>query len=146
MNKFGEKYVVDTNFLISHWMKIKDSPRVDAIVILDCVANECKTDDSEWRHLVCETVADTYAEVQRVFDVAKNAGIHLVDLYNEQGASDPVLLAYVLAENRGNQGALFSSKYVIVTDDKAVQRVAEVLGVDCYLSSKFLSEVFRIVV
>lgn len=56
--------------------------------------------------------------------------IRLVNLYTNQGAADPTLIAVALQEQAAEDATLFAKRWVIVTDDQAVAHVARGLCLD----------------
>lgn len=61
----------------------------------------------------------------------------LVNLYSNLGAADPMLLACALHATEEAHAGLFGSRWVIVTNDKAVRGVALSLGVEAVSREQF---------
>ncbi len=62
----------------------------------------------------------------------------LVDLYHNRGNADPLLVACALVERELNEQRLLTEKWVIVSDDRAVQAKAAEFEVDFLSSEQFL--------
>lgn len=62
----------------------------------------------------------------------------LVDLYANRGNADPLLLAHALVASQEASDTLFPSTWIVVSDDRAVQKAAGLYGLSTETSDEFL--------
>lgn len=76
---------------------------------------------------------DTLDQLQSVMLSANK----IVDLYNNEGNGDVLLIATVLSERRRELGSMLKTRWIIVTEDKGVVRLAGVFNIETISKKQF---------
>ena len=79
---------------------------------------------------VTPEILDMLTEVMKAIPVGST---DMVNLYDNKGAADPVLVATALALNHPRVPTLFDERWVVVTNDKAVHATAKQFKVETLL-------------
>lgn len=80
-----------------------------------------------------EVSIDTLDQLQNVMLSADK----IVDLYNNEGNGDVLLLATALSERRKELGSMLKTRWIIVTEDKGVAKLANVLNIETINKKQF---------
>lgn len=88
----------------------------------------------------CEypTSAAVLRALALVMDEIEPGETSLVDLYANKGNADPYLVACAIDGMGWTEDHLFGPNWVVVSDDNAVQRMADAFGVSILPSAEFL--------
>jgi len=89
------------------------------------------------RRLEFEMNADILERVRRVMASVSPGDTTLVDLYANKGNADPILIASAMYARELSETTLLPDEWVVVTDDRAVQRTAGQFGVPTLRSNEF---------
>lgn len=92
----------------------------------DEVLYECRgaSDFSEFSGQVFPTTTRVLQRVVEVMSTVEVDDFSLVDLYKSEGGADPLLIACALVAEECDEPSLFGFNWVIVSNDRAVQRRA----------------------
>ena len=80
-----------------------------------------------------EVSIDTLDQLQNVMLSADK----IVDLYNNEGNGDVLLIATILSERRKELGSMLKTRWIIVTEDKGVVRLASVFNIETISKKQF---------
>ena len=61
----------------------------------------------------------------------------IVDLYNNEGNGDVLLIATVLSERRKELGSMLKTQWIIVTEDKGVAKLAGIFNIETINKKQF---------
>lgn len=61
----------------------------------------------------------------------------IVDLYNNEGNGDVLLIATILSERRKELGSMLKTQWIIVTEDKGVAKLADVFNIETINKKQF---------
>lgn len=76
----------------------------------------------------------------KVMEGLENQGIGLINLYQNKGAADPLLIACAMDANQSESTKLFRFQWVAVTDDAQVRAEARKHDVETMSGIEFLSK------
>lgn len=133
----GDCYLLDNNALTKLTAPERRSTLVrERCMIIDEVDHEARfrrTPDLDLP--VVPVTADVLQWLGKV--MAHPGSEALIDLFRGQGNADPLLIASALALSEGAQQTLFQTPYIVVTDDEALARQADVFAVATIPSDQF---------
>ncbi|HEY1118339.1 MAG TPA: hypothetical protein VGE43_11585 [Acidimicrobiales bacterium] len=89
------------------------------------------------RRLEFEMNPDILERVRRVMASVSPKDAALVDLYANKGNADPILIATAMYARELSETTLLPDEWVVVTNDRAVQRTAAQFGVPTLRSNEF---------
>ncbi|WP_437771345.1 hypothetical protein [Arthrobacter sp. KNU40] len=143
MSDFGDIYVIDNNALTF----LGPAHRASAFFKQHCripseVLHEADgfPDVEELRQLEYRTNPDMLVALVEVMASVPPEDRKLVDLYANRGNADPLVVACALnGQQSGEEGALFSLTWTVVSGDKAVQAMARRFGVPVLTNEEFLA-------
>jgi hypothetical protein len=127
------KYLIDTNTLSNSILK-KTSERND-IFVLQEVVDEYAYSDQELNNIARSNIQRLYVSKKHIDKLVEILKVHgdnfdLIRLYTNEGTSDVLLIAYILAE-RDKPESLFSDEFTIVTRDKELIKTANSYDIKC---------------
>lgn len=134
-------YLVDTNTLSNIGRDRRKTPFfLSHTKLLSEILREAETspDISALRQLELKTTPTVLRSLIEVMATVESDDTSLVDLYRNQGGADPILVASSLAAQKEAGAALLDVRWIIVTDDKAVQKKASEFGLSCIASASFI--------
>lgn len=122
------KYLLDTNSLSNEILKLA-SKRDDFFVVRD-VLDELPQTIEERRKLTSSGVKILEVNnkhLKKLTDVMGKYGdnFSLIGLYMGEGTADVLMLAYILAERELEGDKLFPEKWIIVTEDRELIKIAK---------------------
>ncbi len=143
MSGYGDIYVIDNNALTF----LGTAHRACAFFKQHCripseVLHEADgfPDVEELRRLEYRTTPDMLVALVEVMASVPAEDRKLVDLYANRGNADPLVVACALnGQQRGEEGALFSLTWTVVSGDKAVQATARRFGLPVLTNEEFLA-------
>jgi len=136
------KFLVDNNALVMLTGSrirsdfFRESCRVTADVLWEASENP---ENSLLADIVIATTPALLEQIRVVMKSVEPGDMGLVDLYKNLGAADPGLVASVLEARAADDGKFFADKWVLVTNDQAVEKLAAAFGVPT-LKPKQLAE------
>ena len=92
---------------------------------------------SRMRAIEYEMSAEVLVTVREVMQSLVPQDFALVDLYQNHGAADPLLVAVALRENRRSSEMLFAPEWAIATSDVAVAETAARFGISVVDEQRF---------
>jgi hypothetical protein len=143
VNGYGDIYVIDNNALTF----LGPAHRASAFFKQHCripseVLHEAEgfPDVEELRKLEYPTTPDMLVALVEVMASVPAEDRKLVDLYANRGNADPLVVACTLnGQQSGQEGALFSLTWTVVSGDKAVQATARRFGLPVLTNEEFLA-------
>lgn len=143
MSSYGDIYVIDNNALTflgrTHRAStfFKQHCRIPSEVLHEA---EGFPDIEELRQLEYRTTPDMLVALIDVMASVPVDDRSLVDLYANRGNADPLVVACALdGQQRGEEGALFSLTWNVVSGDKAVLAAARRFGLPVLTNQEFLA-------
>lgn len=140
-----KRYVIDTNALSF----LREKRRKCGYFKKNCFIPELVLDEAkgfpDHTTLTSQKItvnASILSFVQEIMDQVNYRDRSLVNLYKNQGAADPFVLATAMyqREAQNKQLVLLPIEWVVVSDDKAVRKTASTFNFPC-ISAKELAEV-----
>lgn len=126
-----DRYLLDSVTLFKMTEDQRRSPFVHRFCrIPDEVCYEARylPDASLLTEITTTTTIEVLANVQRVMSTIKPSD-GLIDLYNNEGNGDIMLLATALSEMAATEELLFGDRWIIATDDQKLRNKATELGI-----------------
>lgn len=140
MNGYGQKYVVDTNTLSQIGKRRRAAEFfMDNTVLPEEVLREARAfpDIGSLRSLIYPTTAHVLVQLIRVMKSVPVDDTKLVNLYNNKGSADPLLVACALDGQARDSGFLDAPDWVVVTGDEAVRAKAKEFGLTPLTNAEF---------
>jgi hypothetical protein len=130
------KYLIDKNIFTRN-LKNNIDRRLDLCITQD-VIDESGLSQQEIKRikdLNIQVVKFNKIHYEKLKEVIDNHGdnLNLINLFLGEGTADIMMLAYILGENETDK-SLFPEKFVIVTKDIELTRVATSYGIECRIN------------
>ena len=142
MSSYGDIYVIDNNALTflgrAHRAStfFRQHCRIPSEVLHEA---EGFPDLEDLRQLEYRTTPNMLVALVEIMASVPAEDRKLVDLYANQGNADPIVVACALnGQQSGDEGALFSLTWTVVSGDKAVLATARRFGVPVLTNEEFL--------